>query len=106
LYRTINLILVLASLGNGVHAEIVTVTLKDKEFDRSFLKIQSGDSVEFKNEDPWFHNPYSLSELQSFDLGPLAQGKSKVVVFDQKGKIEVECAIHSKMSMTIEVTEQ
>ncbi|MES1981655.1 MAG: methylamine utilization protein [Pseudomonadota bacterium] len=102
--KTIGLILVLAALGNPTHAETVTVALKNKEFDRDYLKIKLGDAVEFKNEDPWFHNPYSLSELQSFDLGPLAEGKAKTVVFEQEGKVEVECAIHSRMYMMIEVT--
>jgi plastocyanin len=38
-----------------------------------------------------------------FDLGSYPQGQSKSVTFDKAGKVEVECAIHPQMKMTVEV---
>ncbi|MGA2419298.1 MAG: methylamine utilization protein [Candidatus Acidiferrum sp.] len=67
------------------------------------LKIKVGDVVEFRNEDPYFHNVFSLSNAKLFDLGSYAQGKSKSVKFDKPGKVEIECAIHPQMHMIIEV---
>jgi plastocyanin len=84
------------------------VEQKDKEFvykgtKVATLKIKVGDSVEFKNIDPYFHNVFSLSDVKMFDLGSYPQGKSKTVKFDKPGKVEIECAIHPQMHMTIEV---
>ena len=61
--------------------------------------------MKFTNEDSFFHNVFSLSDAKMFDLGSYAKGKSKSVVFDQAGKIEVECAIHPSMHMVLEVSE-
>jgi plastocyanin len=46
---------------------------------------------------------FSLSDIQFFDLGSYPQGESKSVTFEKQGIIEVECAIHPDMKMTIEV---
>ncbi|MBZ5657563.1 MAG: methylamine utilization protein [Acidobacteriia bacterium] len=67
------------------------------------LKVKVGDTVEFKNMDPYVHNVYSLSDARQFDLGSYPQGQSKSVTFDKAGKVEVECAIHPGMQMVVEV---
>jgi plastocyanin len=67
------------------------------------LKVKVGDAVEFKNMDPYFHNVFSLSDTKLFDLGSYPQGQSKSVTFDKPGLVEVECAIHPEMKMTVEV---
>ncbi len=79
------------------------VDQKDKAFTKKSLKIKVGDSVDFRNSDPFFHNVFSLSDVKSFDLGSYPQGESKRVVFDKPGKVEVECSIHPQMQMVIEV---
>lgn len=76
---------------------------KNKEFTQKALKIKVGDTVKFTNEDPFFHNVFSLSEPKSFDLGSYPQGQSRTVTFDKPGKVEVECSIHPNMKMTIDV---
>jgi len=67
------------------------------------ITISVGDSIRFKNEDPFFHNIFSLSDLKTFDLGSFPKGQSKTVSFDQPGKVEVECAIHPEMYMEVTV---
>jgi len=42
---------------------------KDKSFSVKTLKIKVGDTVAFRNDDSFFHNIYSLSDVQTFDLG-------------------------------------
>lgn len=79
------------------------VDQKDKAFTKKSMKIKVGDSVDFRNSDPFFHNVFSLSDVKSFDLGSYPQGESKRVVFDKPGKVEVECSIHPQMQMVIEV---
>jgi len=79
------------------------VDQKDKQFSKKSLKVKVGDSVEFRNSDPFAHNIFSLSDIKAFDLGSYPQGQSKKVVFDKPGKVEVECSIHPSMQMVVEV---
>ena len=97
-------ILILLTLTTSVHAETLTVLQQDKQFSPATLKIKVGDSVNFKNEDDFYHNVFSLSDAKNFDLGSFPKGQFKTVVFDKAGKVEVECSIHPDMRMVIEVT--
>ena len=90
-------------LGGAAHAADQVVVQKNNEFSVQKLKLKRGDSVEFRNDDPHFHNVFSLSEAKSFDLGSYPQGQSRKVTFDKEGTVDVECAIHPRMKLTIEV---
>ena len=79
------------------------VAQKDKQFSASNLKIKVGDTVNFVNSDPFFHNVYSLSDVKTFDLGSYPQGQGRKIVFNNPGLVEVECAIHPTMKLTVEV---
>lgn len=76
---------------------------KNKAFSAATLKVKVGDTVSFRNDDPFFHNIFSLSEVQSFDLGSFPQGQSRKATFTKAGTVEVECAIHPQMKMVIQV---
>ena len=65
------------------------------------LPVVVGTTVEFPNNDPIFHNVFSLSKAQRFDLGRYAAGQSKSVRFDRPGIVRVFCDIHSHMSAYI-----
>ena len=79
------------------------VTQKGNQFSTPALKVKRGDSVSFRNDDPHFHNVFSLSDTKSFDLGSYPQGQSRKVTFDKEGQVDVECAIHPKMKLKVEV---
>ncbi|MBI3898431.1 MAG: methylamine utilization protein [Gammaproteobacteria bacterium] len=89
-------------ITNALAAEY-EITQKDRTFSVVRLQIKVGDTVSFKNDDPYFHNVYSLSDTKTFDLGSYSQGQSKKVVFDQPGTVEIECAIHPYMKLTVQV---
>lgn len=93
-----------AGMALSAQAAEVVVDQKDKQFSQKMVKIKVGDTVTFRNSDPFAHNVFSLSDIKSFDLGSYGQGQSKSVVFDKPGKVEVECSIHPAMQMVIEVT--
>jgi plastocyanin len=89
-------------------AEEITVTQTDKSFKLNGTKVENltikaGDSIKFLNEDPWFHNIFSLSDLKTFDLGSYPKGQFKTVVFEKAGKADIECAIHPNMMLHLEV---
>lgn len=87
----------------SAHAGEFEVLQKDKKFSQPGLTVRVGDSVSFRNEAPFFHNVFSLSDTKTFDLGSFPQGQSKKVMFDKPGTVEVECAIHPSMKINIEV---
>ncbi len=89
-------------------AEEFVVAQHDKSFVKDGqtvekLTVKKGDTISFKNEDPFFHNIFSLSEIKTFDLGSYPAGQSKSVTFDKSGTVEVECAIHPQMFLEVEV---
>lgn len=69
----------------------------NKQFTTKELKIKVGDTVRFTNNDPFFHNVFSLSETITFDLGSYPKGEFKKITFEKPGTVEVECAIHPNM---------
>jgi plastocyanin len=80
------------------------VSQKNNAFTVTNVKAKVGDEVSFKNDDAVSHNVFSLSDAASFDLGSYGQGASKKVKLEKPGKVEVECAIHPSMKMTIDVS--
>ncbi len=78
-----------------------TVGQKNKTFSNKTLKIKVGDIVKFENQDPFFHNVYSLSDINTFDLGSYPKGENRAVTFNTAGTVAVECAIHPNMFMEV-----
>ena len=62
------------------------------------LAVDAGTLVDFPNNDATYHNVFSLSKPNKFDLGRYARGKSKSIRFDRPGIVRVFCDIHSHMS--------
>jgi plastocyanin len=79
------------------------VVQSGKAFSVKSLQAKVGDSLSFRNDDPFVHNIFSLSEVQSFDLGTFAKGESRQVKMQAPGRIEVECAMHPEMRLVVEV---
>ncbi len=65
------------------------------------LAVVVGSVVDFPNADPFFHNVFSFSKPQRFDLGRYPKGHSKSVRFDTPGVVQVFCDIHSQMTAFI-----
>lgn len=97
------LLLLVVLAAPPAHAQEHVVGQKNKAFSVETLKIRVGDSVSFRNDDPFFHNIFSLSDVQTFDLGSYPQGQARKATFSKPGKVKVECAIHPTMKMVIEV---
>jgi len=85
----------------AVQAAESEVSQKNKSFSVKQLKIKKGDTVSFPNHDPFFHNVFSLSPAKTFDLGSYPSGETRKVTFDRPGTVDVECAIHPHMHMSI-----
>jgi plastocyanin len=87
--------------GNRVPATRLAIEQRGEIFTPHVLPVLRGAEVEFPNEDPVFHNVFSLSRSRSFDLGRFPKGTSKSVRFDRAGTVQVFCHIHSDMSAVV-----
>lgn len=67
------------------------------------IQVEVGDRIKFINEDPFYHNIFSSSESNRFDLGVFHQGEARSITFEQHGEVDVECAIHPDMLLKIDV---
>lgn len=82
-------------------AKIPQLVQKNKSFHPSLLVIPVGGKVEFPNQDPIFHNVFSLFEGKRFDLGLYESGTTRFVQFDKPGISYIFCNIHAQMSAVI-----
>jgi plastocyanin len=73
-------------------------------FDPDLIVVPVGSTVDFPNSDPIFHNVFSLSKAQPFDLGYYPKGQSRTVKFNSPGVVQVYCHIHANMYAAIVVT--
>jgi len=76
---------------------------RNKTFAPHVLLVQAGAMVQFPNEDPFFHNVFSLFAGKRFDLGLYEAGSSRSVRFDRPGASFLFCNIHPDMSAVIVV---
>ncbi len=74
---------------------------RHKTFDPHVLAVEVGSAVEFPNDDPFFHNVFSLFEGKRFDLGLYEAGSKRTVVFDRPGISYLFCNIHPEMSAVV-----
>jgi plastocyanin len=76
-----------------------TATMKqeNKEFLPPVLIVQKGTTVQFPNLDAFFHNVFSVTPDNSFDLGSYRQGETRGVTMSKPGVVNVYCNMHPQM---------
>ena len=79
------------------------MTMKAKAFLPRTVVIPVGGTVEFPNEDPIFHNVFSVSGENRFDLDLYKRPKSGSWTFQHAGIARVYCNIHPQMSAIVVV---
>lgn len=70
---------------------------ENKQFVPQVLTVPRGTRVEFPNADAVFHNVFSVTPDNSFDLGSYQQGVSKNVTMSRPGVVTVYCNMHPQM---------
>jgi plastocyanin len=78
-----------------------TLTQRDKLFIPHVMAVEVGTEVHFPNEDPFFHNVFSIFNGKRFDLGLYASGESRPVYFNRPGVSYIFCNIHPQMSAVV-----
>ena len=92
----------LALAGVCLHAAAThTVSQKGKTFGPATLTVKAGDTVAFKNDDDVTHNAFSTSKGNEFNSKAQTPGSTTPVVLKSKGTVDVKCAFHPKMALTV-----
>lgn len=88
--------------GRLARGRSVTIEQSGKQFRPRWAVVEKGTTVKFPNEDNVFHNVFSRSPGNTFDLGLYRKGEgSKSHRFNRAGPADVYCNIHPKMSASI-----
>lgn len=81
------------------------VDQRNRAFVPHVLVVTVGTEVQFPNNDTIFHNVFSASEINRFDLGVYPRGKTISRAFSKKGVVALQCNIHSEMSAYVVVVD-
>jgi len=73
------------------------ISQRGKTFIPRVLAVPVGTRVAFRNDDPIFHNIFSLSKPNEFDTGLYKQGGSYTQTFKHPGAVQLLCNIHASM---------
>ena len=97
--------IVFVDLPKGVFSPPSRVTIRqtNEVFVPRVAAITAGSTVDFPNDDPIFHNVFSLSRGATFDLGRYPRGDTKRRRFDRSGVVKVFCHLHSHMTALVRV---
>jgi plastocyanin len=83
----------------------LVMSSKDKRFEPRVLAVPVGVPVSFPNLDKIFHNVFSLSDKNRFDLGLYRNGASRTTTFEHPGVVRVYCNIHPQMASYVVVVD-
>jgi plastocyanin len=78
-----------------------TMRQHDAHFSPSFLVVATGQPVQMANDDAIYHNVFSYSRPNDFDLGLYPAGESRTLSLRHPGVVKIYCSIHESMSATI-----
>lgn len=88
-------------LSYAVPSAVPEMRQADARFDPPFLVVTAGQRVSLPNHDPIYHNVFSYSKPNAFDLGLYPQGETRTVTLRHPGVVRTYCSIHESMSGTI-----
>jgi plastocyanin len=98
-------ITILAGLSVGALAANQIIHQQGRVFSSESLTIKKGETITFLNDDTVSHNIISTSKGNEFNLGSQSPGTSTDVTFKEAGDVQVLCAIHPRMKMSVKVSD-
>jgi plastocyanin len=98
-------LVVLAGLSSGALAAAQVIHQQGRAFSSESITVKKGEAVTFLNDDTVPHNIMSATKGNEFNLGSLPPGSSTDVTFKDDGDVQVICAIHPRMKMTVKVVD-
>ena len=98
-------IVIVSGLSVGAFAATEVIHQQGRAFSAESISVKKGEAVTFLNDDTVPHNIMSASKGNEFNLGSQPPGSSTDVTFKEAGEVQVICAIHPRMKMTVKVTD-
>lgn len=86
-----------ASASTSAKAARPEMKSQGKRFVPRVVAVEKNSEVDFPNVDPIYHNVFSVSPSNRFDLGLYRSGGSKAKKFEESGVVRVYCNIHPQM---------
>jgi plastocyanin len=83
--------------GAGGEPAAGTMKSASKRFQPRVVAVPKNTTVEFPNADPIYHNVFSVSGANRFDLGLYRSGASRPKTFEEAGLVRIYCNIHPQM---------
>jgi plastocyanin len=87
-----------------VEAAAHSVSQKGKAFAPATLAVKAGETLTFRNDDDVTHNAFSTSKGNEFNSKVQLPGNASSVTFKEAGTVDVRCAFHPKMKLTVVVS--
>lgn len=78
-------------------AQPLKMIQQGQQFIPRVLPVLVGATVEFPNEDNFYHNVFSVAGGERFDLGRFGQGGSASQTFTRPAVVVIHCEIHADM---------
>lgn len=89
--------------GEGPRPQAI-ISQKNGAFSPRILAVVAGTEISWPNRDTIYHNVFSISEIEPFDLGYYRKDEeAKRLVFEKQGRIDVFCSIHADMNCVVMV---
>lgn len=85
----------------AISMPVARLLQKDKRFAPHVIAVRVGTEIEFPNQDPFFHDVFSIYRGKPFDLGLYESGTARKVRFSQPGASYIFCNIHPQMSAVV-----
>ena len=86
-----------------VSAEDFRIIQRNRAFSVATLTARVGDRLLFVNEDAITHHIFSQSARNEFEIQKQEPGQTNEVKLRAPGVVEVRCALHPRMQLTVTV---
>ena len=91
-----------AALSASANAAQAVIDQKGLKFIPNMITINAGDTILFKNSDPFTHDvTIAGADGKQADKGMQHHGQDLTVAFPEKGTFSVTCSFHPNMKATV-----
>ena len=88
--------------GPNARGKTVEIRQQGKQFSPRLAVVQVGTNITFPNMDSVYHNVFSTSARNAFDLGSYRAGdKARSVTLTNAGVVDIFCNMHQKMNASV-----
>jgi len=89
-------------LAPAIRGQRKVIEQSGKKFAPNWAVVQRGTAIEFPNRDNIYHNVFSLTPGNAFDLGLYnSDGEPKAHTFTEAGPVDIYCNIHPQMAASV-----